>query len=174
VALRLAAAPDDDAATRARLSRALRGGDVAAALAQERAIVGSGKATAGDHNNLAWAQLFLPPVGEEALSQARRAVELTREREASYLHTLATVHAARGEAAEAMQVLRKGVERAGPGNRPEPHDWLGIGLVAERYGLAEEAVAAYRRVTPPARPDGLSSHALAARRLEALGQPRTP
>jgi tetratricopeptide (TPR) repeat protein len=135
-------------------------------------VVASGKATPGDHNNLAWAQLFQPPVGEEALSQARRAVELSREREAGFLHTLAAVHAARGEAEEAMQVLRKAVERAGQGNRPEPHDWLVIGLVAERYGLAEEAVAAYRRVTPPERPDGLSSHALAARRLEAMGAGR--
>jgi tetratricopeptide (TPR) repeat protein len=142
---------------------------VAGALAQERAIVGSGKATAGDHNNLAWSMVFQVPVEAAALEQARRAVELSRDREPAYLHTLATVHAARGEAAEAMQVLRRAVERGSPANRPEPHDWLVLGLVAERYGLPEEAIAAYRRVTPPERPDGLSSHELAARRLKALG-----
>jgi tetratricopeptide (TPR) repeat protein len=156
-------------ATRARLSVALRDGDVPAALAQERAIVASGKATPGDHNNLAWALVFQPPVAEAALEQARRAVELTREREPAYLHTLATVHAARGEAAEAMQVLRKAVALGSSSNRPQPHDWLVLGLVAERYGLSDEAIAAYRRVTAPEQPDGLSSHELAARRLRALG-----
>lgn len=169
IARRLAAAPDDAAALRARLSVALRDGDVGQALAQERAIVASGQATAGDHNNLAWALLFQPPVEEAALEQARRAVELSREREAAYLHTLATVHAVRGEAAEAMQVLRRAVERGGPANQPAPHDWLVLGLIAERYGLPDEAATAYRRVTPPERPDGLSSHELAARRLKALG-----
>jgi len=86
------------------------------------------------------------------------------------MHTLATVHAARGEAAEALQVLRKAVEQGSPGNRPEPHDWLVMGLIAERYGLPEEAARAYRRVTPPEQPDGLSSHELATRRLKALGR----
>jgi hypothetical protein len=170
VAARLAAAPGDAAAIRARLSLALRDGDVAAALAQERAILASGKATPGDHNNLAWALLFQPVVEVEALEQARRAVELTRDREAAYLHTLATVHAVRGEAAEALQVLRRAVEQASPGNQPESHDWLVMGLVAERYGMPEEAARVYRRVTPPEQPDGLSSHELAARRLQALGR----
>ncbi len=176
ISRRLAAAPADVAAARARLSQALRVGDVAAALAQERAVVASGKATAGDHNNLAWALLFQPPVEEGALEQARRAVELSRERDAAYLHTLATVHAVRGEAAEAMQILRKAVERGSATNQPEPHDWLVMGLIAERYGLPEEAATAYRRVAPPERPDGLSSHELAARRLKALdaGRRATP
>ena len=100
---------------------------------------------------------------------ARRAVELTRDREGGFLHTLAAVHAVRGEAAEALQVLRRSVERSGGGNLPSPHDWLVVGLVAERYGLVEDAVTAYRRVTPPERPDGLSSQVLAGRRLKALG-----
>jgi Flp pilus assembly protein TadD len=169
IAQRLAALPGDDAALRARLSLSIRDGDVAAALAQERAIVASGKAAAGDHNNLAWAMIFQPPIDAAALEQARRAVELSREREAAYLHTLATVHAVRGEAAEAMQVLRRAVERGSADNRPSPHDWLVLGMVAERYGLVEEATAAYRRVTAPERPDGLSSHELARRRLTALG-----
>jgi tetratricopeptide (TPR) repeat protein len=168
VAARLAASPGDAAALRARLSRALHDGDVAEALVQERAIVASGKALPSDHNNLAWALLFQPVVEAQALEQARRAVELTRDREAGFLHTLAAVHAARGEAAEALQILRKAVEQAGPENRPAPHDWLVLGLIAERYGLAEEATRIYQRVTPPEQPDGLSSHELAARRLKAL------
>lgn len=169
IARRRADAGGEELAARASLSLALRDGDVAAVLEGERALMASGKATAGDHNNLAWAMVFQAPVDGAALEQARRAVELTREREPAYLHTLATVHAVRGEAAEAMQVLRKAVERGSADNRPSPHDWLVLGLVAERYGLAEEAAAAFRRVTPPERPDGLSSHELAQRRLKALG-----
>ncbi|MBK9519878.1 MAG: DUF3857 domain-containing protein [Anaeromyxobacter sp.] len=169
VAARRALKPGDPAAARAEVGAALREGDVVAALAQERAIVASGRPDAGDHNNLAWAMLFQPPVDGEALEQARRAVELTRDREPAYLHTLATVHAVRGEAAEALQVLRRAVELASVGNLPAPHDWLVVGLIAERYGMPAEAAAAYRRVTPPERPDGLSSHVLAQQRLTALG-----
>jgi tetratricopeptide (TPR) repeat protein len=160
--------PTDLVASRALLSVALRSGDVAAVLAQERGLVQGGRASASDHNNLAWAMLFQSPLLPEALEQARRAVELTHDREAAFLHTLATVHAVRGEAPEAMQLLRRAVERAGAGNRPESHDWLVMGLIAEQYGLATEAATAYRRVTPPERPDGLSSQELAARRLRVL------
>jgi hypothetical protein len=173
-ARRQALVPADPAASQALLSVALRAGDVGAVLAQERAIVAGGKAGPGDHNNLAWAMLFQPAVQPEALEQARRAVELTHDGEAAYLHTLAAVHAARGEAAEALQVLRKAVERAGPSNLPESHDWLVMGLIAERYGLAEEAAADYRRVTAPEQPDGLSSHELAERRLKALAATAPP
>jgi tetratricopeptide (TPR) repeat protein len=113
--------------------------------------------------------LFAPALeAEPALQAARRAVELTHEREPAYLHTLATVHAVRGEPAEALQVLRKAVERSGPGARPETHDWLVVGLVDEAYGLTDEAAEAYRRVAPGEPGDGLSSHALAQRRLKVL------
>jgi tetratricopeptide (TPR) repeat protein len=171
---RLARAPEDGAALHALLSRALRDGDVTAALELERRLARSGQAAASDHNNLAWAMLFVEPVDPEALAEARRAVDLSHEREAFSLHTLATVHAVRGEAAEAMQVLRRAVERGSTANRPESHDWLVVGLVAERYGLLEEAVAAYRRVEAPPQPDGLSSQRLAERRLAALKQAPGP
>ena len=171
VAARRALYPGDPAATRAELGAVLRDGDVAEALRLERAVVAAGRPEAADHNNLAWAMAFQPEVDAEALEQARRAVELTRDREAAYLHTLATVHALRGEAPEALQVLRRAVEQASVSNLPAPHDWLVVGLIAERYGLPEVAVAAYRRVTPPTEPDGLSSHVLAERRLKALSAP---
>ncbi len=46
-------------------------------------------------------------------------------------------------------------------------------MVAERYGLADEAEAAYRRVAapPPEEHDGLPSSELASRRLRALRPP---
>jgi transglutaminase-like putative cysteine protease/Flp pilus assembly protein TadD len=173
VASRLAVAPDDPGALHALVSRAIRADDVADAVTLERRVLATGKATAGDHNNLAWALLFREPLEPEALEEARRAVLMTSEKESAYLHTLATVHAARGEAAEAMQVLRQAVEQGRSGNRPEGADWLVVGLVAERYGLRDEAAAAYGRVAAPAAPEGLSSHDLAQRRLRAL-QRRAP
>jgi len=166
---RSARLPGDPQARRALLSLALRAGDAAASVAGERTIVEGGHATAGDQNNLAWALLFAPKLeGEAALQAARRAVEQTREQEPAYLHTLATVHAARGELAEAVQVLRKAVERSGPDAKAESHDWLVVGLVTEGYGLLDEAAEAYRRVEPGEPGDGLSSRVLAERRLKAL------
>jgi len=173
-ARRLALLPDDLAARHALVSKAIREGDAVAALAEERRILSGGKATAGDRNNLAWALLFLPTPDaatlDEALAEARRAVELTRERAPAYLHTLAAVHGVRGEAPEAVQVLRKAVAQGEADDLPGSDDWLVVGLVAEQYGLQEEAVTAYRRVEPPERPDGFGSHELASRRLRALGQ----
>ena len=175
VARRLALLPDDPPARHALVSRAIRAGDVAAAVDAERALVEGGRADPGDRNNLAWALLFVPgPLPEQALEEARRAVEQTREREPASLHTLATVHAVRGEAAEAMQVLRKAVEQGGAEGLPGPDDWLVVGLILERYGLVEEARAALARVRPPERPDGLSAFELAARHLQALPPARPP
>jgi hypothetical protein len=55
------------------------------------------------------------------------------------------VYAAGGRPAEALQSLLKGIELEGGDVQPE--DWLVVGKVAEHYGLLDDAVAAYRRVT---------------------------
>jgi len=114
--------------------------------------------------------LFVEPVDPEALELARRAVDQSRGPGGFALHTLASVHAVRGEPAEAIQTIRQAVERGNPANQPESHDWLVVGLVAEAYGLPDDAAAAYRRVEPEP-DDGLSSFTLAERRLKALGKP---
>ncbi len=166
---RLALLPGDPAARHALVSRAIRGGDVEAAVRTERALVEEGKASPSDRNNLAWGLLFQPgPLPDQALEEARRAVEETREREPAYLHTLATVHAVRGEPAEAMQVLRKAVEGGEGDGLPGPDDWLVVGLILEHYGLAEEAIAALSRVEKPPRPEGLTSLELAEKRLKGI------
>jgi len=67
-------------------------------------------------NNLAWLLATLPPADggdpARAVTLARRACELTGNREAPYLDTLAAAYAATGRFAEAVDTARKGVELA--------------------------------------------------------------
>jgi tetratricopeptide (TPR) repeat protein len=165
---RLRADPADVDAVQVLASLAMRTGDAREVRAQEQRIVEIGKATPGDWNNMAWAALFLDPVPPGVLAEARKAVQLSQEREAAYLHTLATVHASQGEPSEALEVLLKAIGQSSA-DVPAPHDWLVLGRIAEGYGLKDEAIAAYRRVARPKEPDGIGSHVLAGRRLAKLG-----
>jgi tetratricopeptide (TPR) repeat protein len=168
VAARLAAAPDDVEPIRWLRRAASAAGDAEGVLRDGGRLLATGRAEPDDWNEVAWAALFRDPPAPDALEHARKAVMLTQERSAAVLHTLAMVHAARGEESEALQVLVKSI-RARSGREPEAADWLVVGRIAEHYGLADEAVAAYRRVTPR-KGDTLGSHLLAERRLEKLGK----
>jgi tetratricopeptide (TPR) repeat protein/transglutaminase-like putative cysteine protease len=168
---RLRADPRDAEAVHVLASIAMRAGNAKEVRAAEARLVEMGKATPNDWNNLAWAALFLDPPPAGALGEARKAVQLSQEREPAYLHTLATVLASDGEPSQALEVLQKAIGWS-TSDEPAPHDWLVIGRVAETYGLADEAIAAYRRVTPPKETDGIGSHVLARARLAKLAPAR--
>jgi transglutaminase-like putative cysteine protease len=170
-AARRKAAADDVQPIRWLRRDAAAAGDVDEALRVGAELLATGRADANDWNETAWAALFKDPLAPGALEQARKAVLLTQEKSAGVLHTLAMVHAERGDGAEALQVLAKSIA-ARSGAEPTSADWLVVARVAESYGLVDEAVAAYGRVKPQ-KDEILGSHLLAARRLEKLGKKGT-
>ncbi|WP_242392564.1 DUF3857 domain-containing protein [Anaeromyxobacter oryzisoli] len=169
---RLRRSPDEVEPLRWLRRAAMAAADVEGVLREGRRLLATGRAEPEDWNEVAWVALFRDPPAPDALEQARKGVMLTQEKSAAVLHTLAMVHAARGEGAEALQVLVKSIA-ARSGREPESSDWLVVGRIAEGYGLVDEAIAAYRRVTPR-KGDTLGSDVLAARRLEKLGAKVTP
>jgi hypothetical protein len=165
---RLARAPDDLDATEMLALRMGRRGDHASANALYERLSAKGDVAPSVQNNRAWRALFLGGATEEAVALAKLAVEGTAPgRRGEQLHTLATLYAELGRGAEAMQALHQEWQESGaPG--PADADWYVIGRVAEDYGLPEEALAAYRRVSRPQQPDAESTWVLAQRRLGAL------
>lgn len=142
---RLRREPQDLGALRWISQLATRAGDYADSERYLRRVAESGRAQAADYANLVWACMLQPTLSPDAIAQARRAVQLTGEHSSAALQALSAVHAAQGELAEALQVLRKSVE-AGSGEL-DLIDWLVLGRIAQGYGLSEQASAAYHRVT---------------------------
>jgi predicted Zn-dependent protease len=66
--------------------------------------------SARHHNDVAWLAACCNRRLNEALVHAQRAVELKPD-SAAYLHTLAEVHARRGELADAIFIAKRGLER---------------------------------------------------------------
>src|SRR5260370_32526178 len=66
----------------------------------------------------------------------------------AYLHTLACLDAARGETAEARQLL---LEAMSTGNMEEPNSaiWYGFGRIYEQYGCYDASPAAYPPIEKP-------------------------
>lgn len=161
--------PDYGYATMWLAYAAIGEGDLAAArvLYQQRAS--DPRAEANDYNNVAWISLFTDQADDSALDAARRAVTMSNRTASSCLNTLAAVHAARGELAEAYSVMIEAME-VDSARDPMPQDWLIYGRIAAGYGLNDIARAAYDRVTlePPHGPD--DSHHLAIRWRAALGK----
>jgi tetratricopeptide (TPR) repeat protein len=133
-----------------------------------RIILDSGNALADDYNMYAWLSLFDDQVDDQALAAAQQANLLSKNDSYAYLHTLACLNAARGETAEARQLL---LEAMSSGHLEEPNGaiWYGFGRIYEQYGLYDAAANAYKRVE---RPDGVidptDSFMLAQSRLKAL------
>ena len=110
-------------------------------------------------NNLAWNRLFAGQL-DAALEHAERSVRL-REYRANQ-HTLACIHAARGERAPAWQLLEEMVGRT---RGLKSGDWYIVGRLAEHDGLPEVACSAYGRVPKPDEPGALSVWALTQQRI---------
>jgi tetratricopeptide (TPR) repeat protein len=164
---RLAAVPDDAPATRALATADERQQRWPSFEHDLRQLIAKGHAEAHDYNRLAWAALFHGSVGEPALADARRAVELSQHRVRAYLHTLAALQAELGQAAAARATLLEGID-ANTGE-PQPSDHYVMGRIAEQLGLRDAALAEYRQVDASEPDDAeLSAFRLAERRLKVL------
>ncbi|BDU77694.1 DUF3857 domain-containing protein [Mesoterricola sediminis] len=122
-------------------------------------------------NSLAWLHAVEGRVTEKTVELARRMIRMDTGDSASRLHTLATVLADRGYAAEAMQILHRCIQARGAG-RPDSNEWFVVGLIAEALGEPEAARRCYALVKPSA-PDsgelpGESCHEMAQQRLARL------
>ena len=162
--------PDDGWALALLADAAVHAGDLAGAEARLRQIVQSGKATANDFNSLAWLLLQRGRVNDEALDFGQRAATLSDYEQPMYLHTLASLYAEMGRTAEAYRIIVQSIA-AKVDEAPDANDWYVFGRLAEQYGLPDVARKYYRKVAPPKIPqdEPMSTHALAVRRLAALG-----
>ena len=170
---RLKRLPDDRLALRSLFNVAASERRYDEADRYGRQLVGLGGAIAGDLNNVAWNALFLGPVTDQVIEDARRAVDLTREGNSASLHTLATLYAEVGKTTEARELLFKAIEARGS-DEPDENDWYVLGRIAEDYDERAAASAAYRRVTRPEDEAeiGQSTWLLAQKRLAGLGETR--
>jgi predicted Zn-dependent protease len=169
-ARRLQRSADDAWALELLTDEALHAHDLAGAEARLRQIVQAGKATAHDYNSLAWLLLQRGRVDGEALDFGQRAATLSDYEQPTYLHTLASLYAEMGRPAEAYRIIVQSMG-ARPDEAPRPNDWYVFGRLAEHYGLPDVARRYYKRVVAPKSPleEPMSTHALATRRLAALG-----
>lgn len=169
---RLEADPGDERARELRAELAQQEEDFALArkLLDELIREGADSIIPGNiYNAASWLAAVEGRVDETAISQARRGAEETGYRSYSVLHTLATVLAQDGQAAEAYQVLLQALNVAGRG--PDVPDWYVLGLLAELYDLPDAARGYYARAIEAAGDDSspISSAALAQKGLARLG-----
>jgi hypothetical protein len=108
---------------------------------------------------------------DKTVDYGQRAATLSGYGNAASLHTLASIYADMGKTAEAYQVILQSLA-ARSDESPSSDDWYVFGRLAEHYGLPEVARKYYKRVKAPLTPaeEAMSTHALAARRLAALGE----
>ncbi|HEV2855253.1 MAG TPA: hypothetical protein VHC97_20835 [Thermoanaerobaculia bacterium] len=172
---RLKRRPGDGAALRLLAQNAVVTQDFDGAEKQLRQLIGTGKAEANDFNQLAWILLERGRADETALEYGQRAAALSGYGDPSFLHTLAAIYADQGKTAEAYKIILQSLA-AKPDEAPDSHDWYVFGRLAEHYGLPDVARKYYKKVAPPERPEeeSMSTHALAARRLAALGEEKKP
>jgi len=151
---RLQRLPNDRSLLRQSAAEAEAEGDFPRARRTFRIVLDSGHALVDDYNMYAWLSLFEDSVDDQALAAAQQANLLSKNNNYAYLHTLACLDAARGETAEARQLL---LEAMSSSNLEEPNS------------VYDAAAAAYKRVE---RPDGLidptDTFVLAQSRLKAL------
>jgi predicted Zn-dependent protease len=166
---RLARLPDDSIAREMLVHRAEARGTFREIPAIMQPLIDSGRATAADYNQYAWAALLTQPVPDSAVDAARMAYDETQGRSIAISHTLACVYAASGKPREARDLLLKGMEQLSI-DKPDDSAWYGFGLVAEAYGDADSARDYYSHVQKPKKGviTASSLYALSQARLTAL------
>jgi hypothetical protein len=102
---RLQLHPNDRSVLLETAAEAEAEGDFPRARRAFRIILDSGNTLADDYNLYAWLSLFDEQVDDQALEAAQQANLLSKNNNYAYLHTLACLDAARGETAEARQLL---------------------------------------------------------------------
>jgi Flp pilus assembly protein TadD/transglutaminase-like putative cysteine protease len=132
-----------------------------------RELVDRSKASQSDLNAYAWDSLFLPgEVLQDSLDAAERANQMSQNADYSIMHTLACLYAQAGKAAQARELLLRGME--GKLEEPDSSVWLAYGEIAEAYGETGAAEAMYARVDKAASEEPNSNFALAQQHLLAL------
>lgn len=133
-----------------------------------KGVIDRGKSTEEDLNLYAWYALLLPnPITDETLDLAHRANDLGKNNNFNVLHTLACVYAQAGKTSQAREYLLKAMDVAQL-EEPNSEVWLGFGLIAEQYGIANAADNMYHRVEKPEFEYPGSSYVVAQRHLAAL------
>lgn len=149
-------------------------GDIAAARATSKQLIGLGKEDAMLLNDDAWYALFTGKVEQSDIAEAIRATELQKDSPA-ILHTLAALYAESGDTKDAREVLLRAMD---DWNLVEPNDeiWYVLGRIAEQYGERDIAIADYRKLDKPKNTIQLptSTWHLAQMRLKAMGADETP
>jgi tetratricopeptide (TPR) repeat protein len=160
---------EDPDALRGVASVAMVFGDPDKATAIEQQIVDSGRAFAGDYNQIAWAALMADKVTAATIDIANRGVLMGGNGTTSLLHTLAAVEAELDKAGDARAMLLQRMKDLGE-DEPDDDDWYVFGRIAESYGLRGDAVTMYRRLQRPKTERAIpsSSYALAQRRLKLM------
>lgn len=121
------------------------------------------------YNNLAWVSLFRGKVGLKDLQRAKKANALSKGRSPAEIHTLAALHAERGETSRTIELLRQRLELI-DADAPESMDYYLLGRVMENMGLLRLARRAYLQVEADEGNRADSTHSLAQRRLRGMGQ----
>ncbi|HET7503076.1 MAG TPA: tetratricopeptide repeat protein, partial [Kofleriaceae bacterium] len=163
----LAKNPDHLGARIGRFEVAAIRGATADMLQRADALTSSPTADVENLNYVAWYRLGQGGDLTAALELARRAVEKL-PRSSGVVNTLAAIEAERGELDRAVHDNWKAMELSNA-FEPLPADWYVEGRILEQLGLTADATAAYKRVPAPEYDQLLSTHALAQRRLAALG-----
>lgn len=166
---RLKTSPDDTMAIRKLLGAAYELGHPDIVRKQLSRLVELGKANDGDFNEAAWSDLYgTPPIKTDTLELARQAVAISDNSDWNSLHTLATVYAEMGKAAEAKEILCK-VMDVDAETSPSQAVWLVLGRIASQYGERDIAMAAYKGITKPDNSSGTYTlYALASRYIKEL------
>ncbi|HYL78141.1 MAG TPA: DUF3857 domain-containing protein [Bryobacteraceae bacterium] len=166
---RLARNPEDHAALSSQGSIAMVRGDAEKCIEIGRKIIAAGSSNPEDWNRIAWASLMANDVTAESIEFAQKGVFASKGAAFGILHTLAALYAEMGKTTEAREVILQAMEVGGQ-EEPEGNSWYVFGRIDEDYGIADAALAAYKRVDKPATDEALpaTTWALAQRRLAVL------
>jgi tetratricopeptide (TPR) repeat protein len=167
----LARTPDDHELLAARARLAIARGPWASARAWVDKLAASPLVDARDLNQLAWSALYYAGTPDQAKALGERAERASVKVAPALANTLAAIEAASDRPFSAWRYLKPAIE-AHRDAVPSRADWYVIGRIAEDYGLRDDAIVAYRRVTPPTVHGlGPSSYDFARRALARLGVP---
>jgi len=170
---RLGVLADDPTAIQMLASQAEKAGNLEQAETWYRHLTTSGKAAAGNRNNLAWLGLFRKTIPAESLPLAEQAVAMTKGKSSNYLHTLSALYADSGRNEEARETLLKMVELDDEKTLGPAH-WYVLGSLAHNYGEIDAAREAFTKAAenPGGEMNPISVQALAGKRLKFEGSPR--
>jgi len=165
---RLKLLDNDSDAVEAKMRIEVDRGNYTAARAWAQKLIDQGKGNAEIYNSKAWFALFTPKVEQDDIAMAIKAAQMSKNNP-HILHTLACLDAVAGQPRDAHDLLLRSMDDL---DLDQPNDdyWYAFGLVAERYGERDIAIADYRKLEKPKEDMALpsSSYLLAQARLKAL------